>query len=481
MIDILLTFDTEDVFSPPELGNDDSIKELADIMSAEELPGLFLFIGDRAAQLKERGRTDGIESLKPHEVGLHTRSARHPTSPEYVTGKSWDEGLELSLADETEGVNIISDVFGQPCSALSAHNVFITPQAICCAGILDLPYVYAYPAAPPRYGISWYAGGMGLPATSPTEHNDPFLGFISGFDSSYHDDEAFEERLRGLDHRINRCLEAGQTFLTCIMYHPQRVRLSQFIDTYFSPNGMNLPEEEWGRFGHPAQYTKAQVEANLRNFQRLCRYIRKDSRLNPITATDLKKQFGQQTASIQRDQLIAAAEEINQQRRILFHPIFCPAEILLFMCRALLHFAEHDRLPEELSRDDVLGPRKNLIVHPERKQCTFKELISECRTLVDEVERSGYLPSVWGETGYRLSANHLYGAAADRLVEIAAGDPPKDFIFPNMPRYPELATAIGLRFASVAEGNLVDPDLDIDAIYLHGKLQTWSLKSAVRS
>jgi hypothetical protein len=481
MIDILLTFDTEDVFSPPELGNDDSIKELADIMSAEDLPGLFLFIGDRAALLKERGRTDVIESLKPHEVGLHTRSARHPTCPEYVAEKSWDEGLELSLADETEGVNIISDVFGRPCAALSAHNVFITPHAICCAGILDLPYVYSYPAAPPKYGLSWYAGGLALPATSPTERGDPFLGFITGFDSRYHDDDAFEAGLRRLDDRIDRCIEAGQTFLTCIMYHPQRVRLAQFIDSYFSPNGMNLPEQEWGRFGHPAQYTEEQVESNLRNFQRLCSYIRNDPRLNPVTVTGLKKQFGQQTASIQREQLIAAAKEINQQRRILFHPTFSPAEILLFMCRALLHFAEHDNLPEEISRDDVRGPRKNLIVHPERKQCTFKEFISECQTLVNEIEQSGYLPSMWGETGYRLSVNHIYGAAADRLVHIAAGETPGGFVFPNMPRYPELATAIGQRFASVAEGNLVDSDLNIDALYLHGKLQTWSLKPAEKS
>jgi hypothetical protein len=50
-----------------------------------------------------------------------------------------------------------------------------------------------------------------------------------------------------------------------------------------------------------------------------------------------------------------------------------------------------------------------------------------------------------------------------------------------MPRYPDLATAIGQRFASVAEGNLVDPDLNIDALYLHGKLQAWSLKSAVKN
>lgn len=45
-----------------------------------------LFIGDRAELLRERGRWDVVDGLTPHEVGLHTRSARHPSSPEYTPG-----------------------------------------------------------------------------------------------------------------------------------------------------------------------------------------------------------------------------------------------------------------------------------------------------------------------------------------------------------------------------------------------------------
>jgi hypothetical protein len=38
-LDVLLCFDTEDIFSPPEVGNDDSILELATILTTEGLRG----------------------------------------------------------------------------------------------------------------------------------------------------------------------------------------------------------------------------------------------------------------------------------------------------------------------------------------------------------------------------------------------------------------------------------------------------------
>ena len=56
-LDTVLLFDVEDIFSPPEMGNDDSIRELAENLEAEGLRGTFLFIADRAAQLAEEGAT----------------------------------------------------------------------------------------------------------------------------------------------------------------------------------------------------------------------------------------------------------------------------------------------------------------------------------------------------------------------------------------------------------------------------------------
>src|SRR4051794_14045352 len=159
-LDVALLFDTEDMFSPAEVGNDDSIKDLATILTEEGLRATFLFTGDRALHLRERQRPDVIAALAPHAVGLHTRSARHPCSPEYVQGKSWDEGVAEALRHEREGGAIIQDVFGQPACALSTHYEYATPHSLRAAALLGLPYVYAFPAAPPLYSLSRYAGAL---------------------------------------------------------------------------------------------------------------------------------------------------------------------------------------------------------------------------------------------------------------------------------------------------------------------------------
>jgi hypothetical protein len=61
-LDVALLFDVEDVFHPPEVGNDDIIMSLADALSAERVLANFLFIGRRAELLGERG---GAMSSRP--------------------------------------------------------------------------------------------------------------------------------------------------------------------------------------------------------------------------------------------------------------------------------------------------------------------------------------------------------------------------------------------------------------------------------
>src|SRR5436190_2108016 len=88
-LDVALFLDEEDTFSPPELGNDDTVKELATILSEEGLRATFLFVGERARLLKERRRQDVIDSLESHDIGSHMLTVRHPTGPELVAGRDW--------------------------------------------------------------------------------------------------------------------------------------------------------------------------------------------------------------------------------------------------------------------------------------------------------------------------------------------------------------------------------------------------------
>src|SRR5579872_3686580 len=335
-LDIALFSDVEDIFSPPELGNDDSIKQLATILTEEGLRANFLFIGERALVLKERGRRDVIDSLDPHEVGLHSRSAHHPEIPEYVAGKSWEDGVAECLKHEKEGAEIIRGIFHKPCVALSTHNLYTAPHVHRAAAILGVPYVYAYPAAPPLYSLSWYAGALGLPWESPTLDGKPILGYLEEFDDTYPYTPAFEAYLAKLDRLIDDCLAGGQPFLTLFLFHPQRLRLKDFIDYYWSPNGVNYPKQRWGMYGRPPVYTPELVKTSLANFRRLARWVRNDPRLNVMTVPEVAAKYGKQPAVITREELLDAARQITGGNEILIHPRFSPAEILVGLARALV-------------------------------------------------------------------------------------------------------------------------------------------------
>jgi hypothetical protein len=380
-----------------------------------------MVIGERALVLRERGRKDVIDSLAPHEVGLHTRSAYHPEVPEYVAGKSWEEGVSECLKREREGTEIIRDVFRKPCVALSRHYLYDAPHEQRAAAILGLPYHYAIPAAPPLYSLSWYAGALGLPQGSPTLNDKPILSYLEGFDGKYPDNRAFEAYLSYLDERINICIAEGQPYLSLFLIHPQRVRLKNFIDIYWCPNGVNYPKERWGMYGRPPQYTPAEVKTLLANFRRLARWIRHDPRLNVMTVPEVAKKYGQQPTSISRVELQDAARQITASDEILIHPRFSPAEILLGLARALVFSADHSQVPSDVSRDDVLGPTRNPIWIPELQGCTQPILVQLARQLLDEAKSTGQLPATLGEPLQRVGINHLYDAFAEAYLAMEVG------------------------------------------------------------
>ena len=480
-LDVVLLFDTEDIFSPPEVGNDDSIKELATILTEEGLRATFLFIGDRALQLRERGRHDVIAALAAHEVGLHTRSARHPCSPEYVQSKSWDEGVAEAVRHEREGVAIIQEVFGQPACALSTHYEYATPHSQRAASLLGLPYVYAFPAAPRLYSVSWYAGALGLPWSSPTLNQQPLLAYFDEFDDHYPDPVAFAAKLHQLDSHMDTCLAAGQPFLALLLYHPQRLRLAEFIDHFWSPNGVNYPADRWGAYGQPARYSPEQVATSLQHFRQLARWIRRDPRLRPLAVADVACRYGSQPGEITADELLVASQEICAGDEILLHERFSPAEIVVALAQSTTHFAATNQLPRTVYRTEVLGPTRNPIWFPEAQVYDWDLLVRRTQELIDHVATTGHLPAMLGVAGARVGINHLYRALAETYLALSTDTKPIEVRLRPMPRYPSLAEAIGLRYLRVAEAGLMDPDLDVDALYRHGKLQTWTLKPALRA
>ena len=478
-LDVALFFDVEDIYSPPEVGNDDSIKELATILTEEGLRGNFLFIGDRALTLQERGRRDVIESLAPHDVGLHTRSARHPTGLEYLAGMKWDEGVAEDLKHQREGAEIIRDVFGKPCAALSGHNVYDSAHALRAAALLKLPYVYSYPAAPPLYNLSWYAGALNLPYESPTLDHQLFRAYFEFDDVNYHSDAAFQARLPQLREHIELCLKERQPFLTLFLFHPQRVRLVDFIDHFWSPNGVNLPPEQWGKFGQPRRRTPEEVKTALANFRRLARWLRQDGRLNFLTVTQVAAKYGEQPATITHEELLAAAQKMAAAEEILHLPRFSPAEYVTGLARAVIHYADRGQELSSVPRDNVLGPTASPISVPELPGCSHAALVELGGHLLNHVRKTDSLPATLGPPLERVGVNHLYRALAQSYAAIHSGSPLAEVRFRRMPSWPPLGSPIGISYMRAVEGELVAPDVDGNTLYRDGKLQTWTLKPAV--
>jgi len=480
----LLLFDVEDVFSPPELGNDDSIMELADILASHGLKGTFLFIGDRAKSLRDRGRDDVIASLQPHEVGLHTRSAQHPCGPEYVANRTWDEGFVEALQRERDGVAIVERIFGKPAAALSTHWLFTSPHAVAAAGAMGLPYLYALPAAPPHHNLCWYAGALCLPwLKSPDwfrETDQPIThpAYFGDIDDDYADDERFAAMLRRYDAHVDDCIARQQPVLAILMMHPQRLRLAQFIDGFMTPNGVNLPRDQWGSRGRPRQQPPQVVDRIRANFARFAAHIAADKRLNPSGVNEMVRRFGGQPDHISLDDLLAAAAQIVKHRAILLHDRFSPAELTLGMAQAFVHVQEQGRLPDRVTRMQTLGPKRNLIVRPEVAACDHKDLHRLASRLIASVQADGHLPAWLDDLPRRVGVNHLHLLLAEALVAVRDDCPRKNFELFRMPRYPEVAIELGRLFLSIAEGENLDPDLNVDALYRHAKLQTWSLKPA---
>jgi hypothetical protein len=490
-LDVILVLDVEDSFSPPEVGSDDSVKDLATILTQEGLRASFLFIGDCALLLKERGRRDVIESLAPHEVGLRTRSARHPTSVEYIAGKNWEEAVAEALKNEREGAEIIRAVFGKPCVALSGHRAYDSPQSQHCAAILGVPYVSPPPAAPPFYSVSWYAGALGLPSMSPTLGGRPFRADFDFDEDSFSpypdtavgahgDTESFYRQLRLLDQHIDTCLAEGQPFLLLFVYHTQMLRLQESSERFWAANGVNYPKERWGEWGRPRQRASEDVKTALLNFRRLARWLRADPRLNILTLAQAAERYGAQPTSITRQELQSATHVICEANEILFNPRFSPAEIVVGLARAAVFFADQGKVPPEVPRDNVLGPTRSPIWVPELLGCTHEKLIQLSRQLLDHVAAKGQLPGTLGAPLERVGVNHLYRALAENYLAMHSGSMLTEIQFKRIAPWPPLGPPIGLAYLNrVEECPTLDPDLDPHTLYDAAKLQTWTLKPAI--
>ncbi len=280
MVQVLLSFDTEDYTSPL---SDDAIYQLAMILAGQGVRGCFNFVGELAKTLRERGRTDIFEAMKAHEIDYHSyRHTWHPTMVEYTDSEDWEAGYKRFLQEESEGAQWVKDIFGvDRLWAFVPPGNCIAPQAIYGTPELDMP-IYSGSLFKETGGAGiWYCNALNL------ENN------------FYIDHVLLTEGLEGVKSRIEEWSEWQRVIICC---HPNIIPFTEYWDAV-NLKGNNLVE--WGAWKHPPVRPPEDVERFYADFAAAIRLIKEDGRFEFVTYEQLWKSIPNAQRSIPLQKLKA--------------------------------------------------------------------------------------------------------------------------------------------------------------------------------
>lgn len=242
---VTLLMDVEDPF---RLYADDAALEIAQMLNEEGIRSTQCVTGENCRKFLERGRSDVIEALSQHALGLHTDThSFHPTTMELLEDKGWEDGLAAVRTTEGRGLEAFEKAFGRkPVCWGGAGNTW-GPQITGVLPELGIPsFVYAHIATPDRQpfkyiGVVGFPGGTGL--------GEPAM-------------ESRETASAATDRVIDWAKDVASPWAEIFIGHPTRYHSEAFWDADFA-NGQT-PESY---VGVPAR-TREQFRASLENLRR---------------------------------------------------------------------------------------------------------------------------------------------------------------------------------------------------------------------
>ncbi|MFB6135126.1 MAG: hypothetical protein ABEJ04_00015, partial [Halobacteriaceae archaeon] len=338
-MDTTLVFDVEDPVTPE---SDDVAKWLAETLTEEDVEATFFVTGAKARALEERGRDDVVAALARHDVGFHSDThSVHPTVSEYLEDAGWEEGVAEVRRRELDGLADVERVFGTDARAFGLTGGSYAPQVGTALAASGLAFAYS-PFSLPTAEVYRYAGAL------------TFGSHTRGFDETYADTDAFEERLDWLaDHLESRAAE-GADWVGVFGAHPTTVRATEFWDGVNFADGANPPREE--REAPPLRPESA-METARENFRRLVRFLRDHDLVSLRTVGDLADEYAAASAGapagVDGERLVARAARFVRSDALAVDDPLSPAEATAAFADALL---ATDPVPARLGRRDVLGP-----------------------------------------------------------------------------------------------------------------------------
>jgi len=461
---LVINFDVEDYTTPASEGIDDIPKWLAEIMSEEGVTGTFYVIGEKARSLEQRGRRDVIAALARHDIGSHTNfGSIHPTVAEVVEKADWAGGVQNMLERESAGFRELERIFGVPIATMGRHGGSYGPQLVAALAKLGKGFSGS-PVGLPGRTAAWFCNALN------------FSFQYGGYDDVFYRDDLFEPAFEKLKAELPGLALTNEA-VSFFIGHPTKIRSEQFWDfNYYA--GKNPPPAEWKT--PPLRPLESMATAQ-KNFRRLVRWLKSRDDIEITTFRALMGHFSRQKETIAAAELGDMAAMALKTKTLSPSADFSPAEAFAGLAESIAVFHERGALPGELKTVRPFGPPEMPEAGTPRVRLGLNEIFGLAEKAIDDIRRTGALPSTLAAGTSPLGTGSLFALFAAVYLDLAAGRPQAVYDVAPFEPYPRTHEKGCLDLIQGYKSWPVHrPDLDMTRILEQTRLQLWTLKPAHR-
>lgn len=464
-MDVYLCFDVEDIVHPD---SDDIALDLAKMLAADGVVGSMYVVGEKARTWEKRGRRDVIAAVGLHDVGLHTdHHSIHPTVSEYLEEKDWEDGVAEAIRQEAPGVRDLARLFGRYPSAWATSGSSWGPQIPAATRRMGIPsQIYAHVRAGDN-GAAWFAGQL-------CYHD---LVYLPSGEDAYADEVRFATEVAVALDQLAAAQRAGYATHGLFICHPTRLRYKEFWDDLNFARGTNTA---------PANYrlsdrrTDAEYQLSLQNVRRMILAARELPGIRLMGTGAISQRFGVENGPVARAALTALAQAVLDQPGLdVTNPLASPAQALDLLARGLKQAAA-GRPDAALLARTVLGPFQAPPVLDSPVAVNREGGLAICAAVVEHIVKTGSIPAYLSVNGVQVGPGALLRGLAAAWVASKDIDLPAALLFtPGVEEPVSAAPWVDEWIYGTLPGWPPHrPDLKLDKLALHTRLQSWSLKPA---
>ena len=478
MIDVVFAFDVEDAVNPE---SDDALLELCRIFTEEGVPVSLFVAGEKARAMRQRGRHDVIEAMRPHEICYHGNYWGDFPEPalSYGTRLPWDEAVNFALNIEAPGLHDVAETTGQFPVAWCVHQAQWCPQL---AYALKLAGVRCCAGGPRGWIMNWLSWGRsGCVVSSQGAWNQQY---DPGRPEELKPPSDPEADLAQVQQSFER-LAKTQEFISFVG-HPTCWVTANWgglydLATVFR-RGVPGPYPRPPNVGPSQPRSEADQKAAFELMRKILQWIKTRSDVNLTSYAALCDRDEEDPA-----QWITWEETVSLARRVLqkltyivdFGTSFSPADILGMLVFSAQYMWHHARWPERVPVQRLLGPTEEPLHSGEpvrlEREHIFAGALAAYSIMTDDRRVPAALRASFVDVG---PGELLYGLAQFVCEAAGKGELPESVEVASPPALPAAATEPIITDRRFGSSNRA-PGLDTERLWDLLRWQSWSYRPAV--